>query len=887
MKLSLFRFLVILFIIIIVFFIYYHFKNKNDILPRAKIQNYEGFIDFQNNISTNTFVIIPQYSSNGAVLKLYDNIYYDNLNGNLIEVDGLEVSGNTDDTNGSTIQNLYVTTRDDPTNVNTYSINGLTTNTNISKNYNQTVSNSYVAFSYQNQCIYSSQSVTFYTAWQDITCINVFSNTTNLHGNNNTPLVAINLLQNFLCIPGSAPQYAYIETEDFIDNSVPYYNDTDPNNNSFVIQPLYSPSVQVYQISHFVCFDITTGYLIMINGDVNSNITVFDSNGDQVRTNTPSDALLSSTNNNVLYNGGTRGRRNVGNTNSGMIYPPNSNSQNTYTDSSTIPVVGCPVATTSSPQPTCPPRNNNINLSIDPINIAAMFGNILKPVLSSLAESANNIPTIPPVTTPPDYRANFATACNKVNPVISYDTAYQLASQIYNYDVSYYSKNAALGTFEGNLYGIQQAAAESVNQTSSSNAVTETISSTPSTSVLQTAANKVVTKSPDVILTAAAANIVTTSPTVNRLYECFAALYAWGYYHQNSVTISSYINCYVKTYNWALSNLTSLNIQTSISTSYEFGMNDFSKIGLSSVINSTDNSIPSFVNIDDIYAALYTWGYINSSSAYTSATTSQITDMVSFTDFYNKAITYFSNSGKALTDLKMAYINGSNDNNSIFTKSTNASVSKTSSSNATIQGFTSSSSVFDPFMVIDNFGQNVVIYNQISATDTVIILGGYSDATNQVFEIINAVRFTTDGVDIGTTYSNGNSASMYSDPNICLNPYKMVNSNDYILKTQIVPSMYNTACSVCNGNDTGSGCPKCGGNGTIGLDNCSTQNTDVLVNGQADSNEQQLLQNAQNQIINDAYGTANTNVSNVDTPIVNNSSNDFLPLLDDFSKFGR
>ena len=84
----------------------------------------ESFVNFNQSNATNygNTIYVPQYSSNDSrkVISLYDNIYIDNVNGNLLEIDGLAcnkgnvISGNTDcvDNYGTTITNIYVATRD-------------------------------------------------------------------------------------------------------------------------------------------------------------------------------------------------------------------------------------------------------------------------------------------------------------------------------------------------------------------------------------------------------------------------------------------------------------------------------------------------------------------------------------------------------------------------------------------------------------------------------------------------------------------------------------------------------------------------------------------------------------------------------------------------------
>jgi len=59
--------------------------------------NLESFVSFGNSVNSLDNINIPQYNKTKTVYKLYDNLYYDNKNGNLIEVNSSDyVSGNTD-----------------------------------------------------------------------------------------------------------------------------------------------------------------------------------------------------------------------------------------------------------------------------------------------------------------------------------------------------------------------------------------------------------------------------------------------------------------------------------------------------------------------------------------------------------------------------------------------------------------------------------------------------------------------------------------------------------------------------------------------------------------------------------------------------------------------
>ena len=72
----------------------------------------ESFVDFNANENAGSTVYIPQYSDKDtkSVVSLYDNMYYDYKNGNLIEVSS--TSTGKKDTTGESIQNIRIVTRD-------------------------------------------------------------------------------------------------------------------------------------------------------------------------------------------------------------------------------------------------------------------------------------------------------------------------------------------------------------------------------------------------------------------------------------------------------------------------------------------------------------------------------------------------------------------------------------------------------------------------------------------------------------------------------------------------------------------------------------------------------------------------------------------------------
>jgi hypothetical protein len=74
----------------------------------------EGFVDFNysSNSTGGTPTYIPQYSGSdktNMILNLYDNLYFDNKNGNLIEVQS--TTTHTNESSGNTISKIFVTNR--------------------------------------------------------------------------------------------------------------------------------------------------------------------------------------------------------------------------------------------------------------------------------------------------------------------------------------------------------------------------------------------------------------------------------------------------------------------------------------------------------------------------------------------------------------------------------------------------------------------------------------------------------------------------------------------------------------------------------------------------------------------------------------------------------
>ena len=202
-------------------------------------------------------VTIPQYTSSRGVIKLYDNLFFDKVNANLIEVDSNTYKGKLSgalpspdgnvDMTGNTIANVYVSTRANV--MNTYPA----TSTVASESNISTISTSYDAFDYTTKCAKTDTYQLFYIPWDTKTVVAV------------VPSVAGNNISVF--------NYMFGNTADcpiqMAQSSIPVQNlkataaDNDANNNTYVTDEYYDSAKKVYQLSKYVKFDPTNAYLLI------------------------------------------------------------------------------------------------------------------------------------------------------------------------------------------------------------------------------------------------------------------------------------------------------------------------------------------------------------------------------------------------------------------------------------------------------------------------------------------------------------------------------------------------------------------------------------------------------------------------------------------------
>ncbi len=228
----------------------------------------EGFLQFQKSATSNDNVNIPEYSPTAIVNKLYDQIFYDQNNGNLIEVvspNDQTLNGNVDLT-GNTITGLIVTNRHGASNLYNIAVSGTAQITQDS--LTSTVQNNMYSWSYPSQTTTTDIYNVFYIPWYDSTYIYMLNKTTNLQ------------LGAWLYGPQKTTQQWICNSTNNVINIATQVPDRDIANGTIVGDTYYDPLKQLYQISHNVKFDYQNGNLIIQTGTgTTKSITIWDRTG--------------------------------------------------------------------------------------------------------------------------------------------------------------------------------------------------------------------------------------------------------------------------------------------------------------------------------------------------------------------------------------------------------------------------------------------------------------------------------------------------------------------------------------------------------------------------------------------------------------------------------
>ena len=215
----------------------------------------EGFITFAKNESALVNVIIPQYSTSNSVVKLHDSMFFDKLNGNLIEVDSQTYNGNVD-LGGNTISKITVAPRKG---VHAFEFTVSSTPDLISVGGN-TMSKSMQTRLYETQNLENDKYTVFYTPWDFNTYMHIVNNKEKKQ------------IANFMINNNESRSYEYKSCKSNYDDSqlknlTFVIEDTDENNNKEVDVPEYTSARKLHQLSKYTRFDSANGNLVIFQGD--------------------------------------------------------------------------------------------------------------------------------------------------------------------------------------------------------------------------------------------------------------------------------------------------------------------------------------------------------------------------------------------------------------------------------------------------------------------------------------------------------------------------------------------------------------------------------------------------------------------------------------------
>lgn len=239
----------------------------------------EGFVTFNQNLSAFTKVKVPAYDKTNNITKLYDDIYYDQRNGNAVIVTGTaSTPAKVTESEGTTVTAIDIYKRkggastrySTPATVNGESTTAFQQTTDESKmsSIPSMVNEWSVLSAVKNQLNYLS--------WGTNTFLSVFD----LTNTGITPVAAIGTVGSTGYVPAVVPTYKICATTNYTGNvanvqnsysvdipivtpatSYTYADDTTADKD--YVEPVYDPSKNLYKFLNNVYYDVANGNLLM------------------------------------------------------------------------------------------------------------------------------------------------------------------------------------------------------------------------------------------------------------------------------------------------------------------------------------------------------------------------------------------------------------------------------------------------------------------------------------------------------------------------------------------------------------------------------------------------------------------------------------------------
>ena len=210
----------------------------------------EGFISFGEDVNPLSSVSVNAYNGSNKITKLYDDIYYDSRNGNVVILEE----------DNSILSKIYIIPRDQTSQTVTYKKG--TGTTELRQDTSESKISS-ITPTYGSYISKGASANIIYNAWGDDTHIYVLDveggGNTSVQGNSSVkPVVSVSYNGN------TRHQY----NTDYTDVHIPivssYTTSSDPNNNKMVTVTGYER--KLYQLVPNVLYDVSNGSLLVKNG---------------------------------------------------------------------------------------------------------------------------------------------------------------------------------------------------------------------------------------------------------------------------------------------------------------------------------------------------------------------------------------------------------------------------------------------------------------------------------------------------------------------------------------------------------------------------------------------------------------------------------------------
>ena len=249
---------------------------------RWSMRDMDGFIGYNYTKDVAEAAIIPMYSSRNKLYKMYDSLYFDNKNGNIVEVDaamysnvGGVAAGNVDLT-GTSITGLHISPRVGNSTM-SYVINSVSAIITPSPSTN--IENSYRSSVYRTLGNRPTQYTAFMLPWHDNTYVHIMDNTTQQLENVST----FAFTYDTTVIP-----YGYTDKA-AMTGITSFREDKNVKNNTMVIDPIYNTKRSMYQISEYVKFDISNANILVGAGEKSLKVYARQGTSPQTLTASASD----------------------------------------------------------------------------------------------------------------------------------------------------------------------------------------------------------------------------------------------------------------------------------------------------------------------------------------------------------------------------------------------------------------------------------------------------------------------------------------------------------------------------------------------------------------------------------------------------------------------